>query len=112
MFKVDRYNRTILVALRAYVAKRQDDWDDYTSAVTFAYNCRVQSSLGMPPFELTISRPPLTLPLQTGPREEEVAPRTAKQEFLERLKTLHIRAGVNIHRAKPDTRKVLIRRLG
>jgi Integrase zinc binding domain/Integrase core domain len=56
--QVERYNRTILAALRAYVAKRQDDWDDYTSAVTFAYNCRVHSSLGMPPFELTLSRPP------------------------------------------------------
>jgi hypothetical protein len=66
MFKVDRYNRTILVALRAYVAKRQDDWDDYTSAVTFAYNCRVQSSLGMPPFELTISRPPSLYPCKLG----------------------------------------------
>jgi transposase InsO family protein len=81
--KGERYNRTILAALRAYAAKRQDDWDD-TSAVTFAYNCRVHRSLGMPPFELTLSRPPLTLSLQAGPREEEVSPRTAKQEFLER----------------------------
>jgi hypothetical protein len=66
MFKVERYNRTILVALRAYVAKRQYDWDDYTSAVTFAYNCRVQSSLGMPPFELIISRPPSLYPYKLG----------------------------------------------
>jgi Integrase core domain/Chromo (CHRromatin Organisation MOdifier) domain len=98
--QVERYNRTILAALRAYVAKRQDDWDDYTSAVTFAYNCRVHSSLGMPPFELTLSRPPLTLSLQAGPRKEEVTPRTAKQEFLERLKTLRIRAGGNLHQAQ------------
>jgi transposase InsO family protein len=98
--QVERYNRTILAALRAYVAKRQDDWDDYTSAVTFAYNCRVHSSLGMPPFELVLSRPPLTLSLQARPRQEEITPRGAKQEFLERLKTLRIRAGGNLHTAQ------------
>jgi hypothetical protein len=48
--QVERYNRTIIASLRGYVAARQDDWDDYTSAVTFAYKYRVHSSLGMPPF--------------------------------------------------------------
>jgi transposase InsO family protein len=48
--QVERYNRTILASLRGYIAARQDDWDDFTSAVTFAYNCRVHSSLCMPPF--------------------------------------------------------------
>jgi transposase InsO family protein len=46
--QVERYNRTILASLRGYVAARQDDWDDYTSAVTFAYNCRVHASVGTP----------------------------------------------------------------
>jgi transposase InsO family protein len=31
--RVERYNRTILASLRGYVSKRQDDWDDLTSAV-------------------------------------------------------------------------------
>jgi hypothetical protein len=48
--EVERYKRTILADLRAYVAKCQDDWDDYTSAVKFANNCRVYSSLEIPPF--------------------------------------------------------------
>jgi transposase InsO family protein len=48
--QVERYNRTILAYLRVYVSKRQDEWDDFTSAITFAYNCRVHSNLGMPPF--------------------------------------------------------------
>jgi transposase InsO family protein len=34
--QVERYNRTILASLRGYVSKRQDDWDDFTSAITFA----------------------------------------------------------------------------
>jgi transposase InsO family protein len=77
--QVERYNRTILDSLRAYVAKRHCDLDEYTSEVTFAYNCRVHSSLGMHTFELTLSRPPLTLSLQAGPLKEEVTPRMAKQ---------------------------------
>jgi transposase InsO family protein len=77
--QVERYNRTILASLRGYVSKRQDDWDDFTSAVTFAYNCRVHSSLGMPPFELALTRPPSTLALQALPRADEIAPATLKR---------------------------------
>jgi hypothetical protein len=97
--QVERYNRTILASRRGYVAQRQDDWDDYTSTVTYAYNCRVHSSLGMPPFELALLRPPPTLSLQASPRPEEVSPKTLKRDFLERLKTLRLRAGVNLHKA-------------
>ena len=90
--QVERYNRTILAALRGYVARRQDDWDDYTSSLTYAYNCRVHASLGMPPFELALTRPPPTTALQVQPRAEELAPLAQKQAFLERLKTLRLRA--------------------
>ena len=103
--QVERYNRTILASLRGYVAARQDDWDDYTSAVTFAYNCRVHTSLGMPPFELALTRPPRSLSLQSQPRPEERTPDTLKREFLERLKTLRFRAGINLHQAQARYKK-------
>ena len=48
--QVERFNRTILNALRGYVASNQRDWDDYTSTITFGYNCRVHASLGFTPF--------------------------------------------------------------
>jgi hypothetical protein len=38
--------------------------------------------------------------LENKPRDEEVAPRPAKREFLERLRTLRERAGGNLHRAQ------------
>jgi hypothetical protein len=50
--------------------------------------------------ELVVSRPPVTISLENKPRDEEVAPRSAKREFLERLKTLRERAGSNLHRAQ------------
>jgi hypothetical protein len=98
--QIERYNRTLVEYLRAYVSRRQDDWDEYTSAITYAYNCRVHSSLGMPHMDLVVSRPPVTISVENKPRDEEVAPRPAKREFLKRLRTLRERAGRNLHRAQ------------
>jgi transposase InsO family protein len=86
--QVERFNRTIINSLRGYVERRQTDWDEYTSAITFGYNCRVQSSLNLEPFELILSRPPPTLPV--GPSEAEVqdTPASAKLRFITRVKEL------------------------
>jgi transposase InsO family protein len=62
--QVERFNRTILNALRTYVAKSQSDWDEYTSAITFGSNSRIHASLGFAPFELILSRPPPSLALE------------------------------------------------
>jgi Integrase zinc binding domain len=34
--QVERYNRKIINSLRGYVSKRQNDWDEFNSALTFA----------------------------------------------------------------------------
>jgi hypothetical protein len=98
--QVERYNRTILAALRGYVARRQDDWDEFTAALTYAYNCRVHSSLGMPPLELVLTRPPPTTSLQAQPVEVEVNPAKQKQAFLEKLKSLRKRADGRLSEAQ------------
>jgi hypothetical protein len=54
----------------------------------------------MPPFELALSRPPITLSLQATPRRDEIKPETEKQKFLERLKTLRTRATENLHKSQ------------
>jgi transposase InsO family protein len=74
--KVQRYSRTILASLRGYVAARQEHWDDYTSAVTFSYNCRVHSSLGMSYFEVALTRPPCISPFSRilRPTSEHLIP--------------------------------------
>jgi transposase InsO family protein len=86
--QVERFNRTIINSLRGYVERRQTDWDEYTSAITFGYNCRVHSSLNLAPFELILSRPPPTL--SVGPSEAEVqdTPASAKLRFISRVKEL------------------------
>jgi transposase InsO family protein len=68
--QVERFNRTILNSLRGYIAANQSNWDEFTSALTFAYNARVHASLGMAPFELVLSRPPVTLTVSVPGAED------------------------------------------
>jgi hypothetical protein len=105
--QVERYNLTIVAALRGYVARMQNDWDDYTSSITYAYNCRVHTSLGVPPFELSSTRPSPNTALQSLPREEVLTPLTQKEEFLERLKTRRLRADGQLNAAKPMYKRKL-----
>jgi Chromo (CHRromatin Organisation MOdifier) domain len=59
----------------------------------------------MPPFEIALTRPSPTLALQALPRADEIAPATLKREFLERLKTLRLLAGENLHKAQVRYKK-------
>ena len=63
----ERFNRTIINALRHYVADHPKDWDLFTDALTFQYNTKVHSSTEISPFELFLSRRPPTLSLQAEP---------------------------------------------
>ena len=65
--QVERFNRTIINALRHYLADHPKDWDLFTDALTFAYNTQVHRSAGISPFELVLSRRPRTLSLQAEP---------------------------------------------
>jgi transposase InsO family protein len=56
--QVERFNRTILAQLRAFVGEDQSTWDLFSPAVTYAYNTQVHSSTGFSPFDLVLSRPP------------------------------------------------------
>jgi hypothetical protein len=86
--QVERFNRTILNALRTYVAKSETDWDDYTAAITFGYNSRVHSSLGFAPFELVLSCPPPSLSVEKTIGNAAEVPEDEKRRFVQRLKDL------------------------
>ena len=53
--KVERFNRTILAALRKYVREERKTWDLFSHAVMYAYNTQPHASTGYPPFELVLS---------------------------------------------------------
>ena len=44
--QVERYNRTILAMLRNYVNEHQNDWDEFASVLTYAYNNHVIEAQG------------------------------------------------------------------
>ena len=69
--QVERYNRTILAALRTNVADHRKDWDLYTDALTYAYNCLPQTLTDVTPFDLVLSKPPGPLALKPMPKKEE-----------------------------------------
>lgn len=56
--QVERFNRTLLAGLRAFVGEHPRRWHEFTSALVFAYNTQVHRSTGVAPFDLVLSRPP------------------------------------------------------
>ena len=52
---VERFNRSLLQMLRAYVL-HQNDWEQYLPLVLYAYRTAVHTSTGVSPFELMFGR--------------------------------------------------------
>ena len=59
--QTERANRSIEEMLRAYVGRRQTDWDERLGMVEYAYNNSVHSSSGYTLFYLCYGRHPLSL---------------------------------------------------
>ena len=59
--QVERFNRTILSALRSLFTEEGKDWDTFSPGVTFGYNCTVHRAIGVTPYNLVLSCPPPNL---------------------------------------------------
>ena len=107
--QAERYNRTLLAALRHYVADSQRDWDEWLGPVTYAYNTQVHRSTGFAPFDLVLSRPPAQplvdqelLEHEPGshPSDRRTQVSQAKLAFLERLASAIVKARSNLERTQ------------
>ena len=85
--QVERYNRTLLAMLRNYVNDNQNDWDEYASALTYAYNTSVHRSTRTTPFDLVLSRPPPPFSLEDTDNERPLSHRAVRLNFVRRLDT-------------------------
>ena len=95
--QVERFNRTIVSQLRAYVGEHQNDWDLYHGALTYSYNNQIHSSTGVTPFELVLSRPPpqlavqLPIPVTNKPTDASLTEggiANGREQFIRRLRGL------------------------
>jgi hypothetical protein len=54
----EKFNKTLIEALRTYVSHRHDNWDECLLYFEFAYNNSVNPSTGMSPFILSYAQSP------------------------------------------------------
>lgn len=100
--QTERYNRTIVAALRKYCSDHPRDWDLFTDAITFGYNSHVHTSTGLTPFDLVISRPPNMAAIEKLPGTGNLTHKEARVAWLRRL-------GPAIHLARAEMDKAQAR---
>ena len=81
---VERFNRSLLQLLRAYV-EHQTDWEQYLPYVLFAYRSAIHTSTGVSPFELMFGRPPVQHPLPSATAYDAVSYQSKLRSTLSRL---------------------------
>lgn len=85
--QVEQYNRTIMAILRNYVSEHQNDWDEYATSLTYAYNTAIYRSTGTTPFNLVLSNPPASFSLHHSVSEpsKAVDKRELRDEYVSLL---------------------------
>ena len=91
---VERVNRTMTLALAAYVNTDHDDWDRHLPAAIFAINTARQSTTEISPFQLVYGRLPFTTLENEFPWPKE-RPEPVNV-FLSRVKEMRNAARLNI----------------
>ena len=112
--QAERFNRTIMAAIRSYVSDTQKDWDEWLGPLTYAYNTQVHRSTGTTPFDLVLSRHPPPPWVEEDMFEHVPGGRTrdrrarvsqAKQDFLARLTEAITKARKNLLRTQQRYKK-------
>lgn len=57
---VERFNGTLMKALKKLAVNFRRNWDEYLPAVVYAYRTRAHSTIGISPFELLYGTSPST----------------------------------------------------
>jgi len=86
---VERFNRTIMRDIRAYVSIEEDDWDQHVALACFRYNTTVNEATGMSPYRAVFGIDAFDFDAQVGRRmliDQEMCP---EKELGSHLSSLH-----------------------
>ncbi len=83
--QTERFNCTVLSALRKFCAEHQNDLDSLTSALAFRYNCHVHTRTGLKPYHLVLSRTLPALGIEIQPQGCNRTPKEARRRSLNEL---------------------------
>ena len=110
--QVERFNRTLIAALRHYVLDHPKDWDQFVGALTYAYNTQFHRVTGFSPMELVLSRAPLPLSFKARPDLSAMANRaSAHKRWSFRLRKLLATAAKSQEQAQARYKRDFDRRL-
>jgi transposase InsO family protein len=82
--QTERFNRTIVEFMGAYVSEHQREWDELAGIATYSYNVKPHPSTGFTPFELVTAVPQVSLLAQVvlTPHRRERSKAEIRNEFL------------------------------
>lgn len=88
--QVERYNRTIVAQLKAYVTDHQETWDELVSILTLAYISRPQASTGVAALEFVVPDRVKNLSLERLPKTAHpdragLTPKDIREDYRVRL---------------------------
>lgn len=111
--QVERFNRTLLNALRHYVLHHPKDWNLFYELLTYAYNCQIHTRTKAMPFGRVISRPPqpLALSKRTSFEYDAVPQLCISTRWLNDLKEMAQKTTESMRRAQKYCKEHFDRRL-
>ncbi|XP_041466120.1 uncharacterized protein LOC121416727 [Lytechinus variegatus] len=98
--QVERYNRTLMAAVRCYVDKTQTQWDKYLPQIAGAIRATVNRSTGFTPNRLMLGREvnqPTDLVFPLPSSQERKLPSEFCKELGDAIQTAHDTARKNLH---------------
>ena len=97
-----------MALLRNYVNEHQDDWDEYVTALTYAYNTSVHRSTGTTPFDLVLSHPParFTLHYVVGEPLYDPNSKKSREDYIRKLEMAILKARVWLKKTHLGLRKL------
>lgn len=103
--QVERYKRRLAAMLQNFVSDHQDDWDEYASELTYAYNCQVHRSTGIKPFDLVLNTQPPFFTLHLNVMDRPHPDCESRAQFLRRIENASQKALDTLQRTQARFKK-------